>query len=124
MYLEEYNLSDIIQDSRYQLLLNNIMKGKLGEQIAELDYVNNGYSIQRTGIGSDFIAIKKIDDSESVIYEFVEVKTGKAKPSKRQQNVMKNVKKSGKLYTVYRINDAFMSTYLHSMTNEQRRNMV
>lgn len=117
-------MPDIIQDSRYQLLLNNITKGKLGEQMAELDYVNNGYSIQRTGIGSDFIAIKKAGDYKSVICEFVEVKTGKARPSKRQQNVMKKVKKSGKMYTIYRINDAFLSTYLDSMTNERRRNMA
>lgn len=121
MYLEEINLSNISQNSRHQLLLNNVAKGKLGQQIAELDYINNGYSIQRTGIGSDFIAIKNARYSESIICEFVEVKTGKARPSKRQRFVMKKVKKSGKIYTIYRINDALLEAHLHSMTNEQRR---
>jgi predicted Holliday junction resolvase-like endonuclease len=122
--LEEPNLSDIIKNSRYQLLLNNITKGKLGEQIAKLDYINNGYSIQRTGIGSDFIAIKNEGDSDSVICEFVEVKTGKARPSKRQQNLKRKAKRSGKMYTIYRINDSLLSTYLDSVVNEQRRHMA
>lgn len=115
------NLSNL---NNKTLLKANIRKGKIGEEIAKLDYINNGYSIQRTGIGSDFIAIKNEDNSDSVICEFVEVKTGKARPSKRQQNVKREAKRSGKMYTVYRINDSFLSTYLDSTANEQGRNMV
>jgi predicted Holliday junction resolvase-like endonuclease len=113
MYLEELSLTYIVQSSKYKLLLNNITKGKLAERIAELDYINNGYSVQRTGIGSDFVAIKA-NDSDITHNEFVEVKTGKSRPSKRQKMVMRMVKKSGQTYTIYRVTDVYLESYLNS----------
>lgn len=115
-------MSDTILNLRHRLF-NNIIKGKIGEQIAKLDYIDNGYSIQNTGRGSDFVAIKRLNDS-SLIYEFVEVKTGKARTSKKQQTVMRQVKKSGKFYTIYRINDVFINTHLHSISNESGESTI
>jgi predicted Holliday junction resolvase-like endonuclease len=95
--------------------LNNIIKGKIGEEIAEIDYKNNGYKIIRTGIGSDFIAIKKFSGYDKPYIEFVEVKTGKSRQSKKQKIIMKNNRKVGKNYTIYRVSDAFLDTCLKSI---------
>ena len=99
------------------LLVANIAKGKVGEKIAEMDYKNNGYTVIRTGVGSDFVAVKRTIDSSKPYVEYVEVKTGKSRPSKRQRVVMRNAKKSGKGYTIYRISEAFLATYLGSADN-------
>jgi predicted Holliday junction resolvase-like endonuclease len=99
-----------LQFSRIQLL-HNITKGKLAEELAKEDYKNHGYKIIKTGIGSDFIAIKRFHN-EKPIKEFVEVKTGKAKVSKKQKSFMKKITKSGNRYTVYRVTDAFLDNYL------------
>lgn len=96
-------------------LLNNITKGKIGQRIAELDYLANGFSVQRTGIGSDFVAVKKLGDCNVLYTEFVEVKTGRAKPSRSQITTMRKMKKFGKKYTIYRVTDAFLRTYLDSI---------
>ncbi|MGI0010895.1 MAG: hypothetical protein ACREAE_05805, partial [Nitrosopumilaceae archaeon] len=82
----------------HSLLEVNILKGKVGEKIAETDYKNNGYIIIRTGIGSDFLAIKRDAPPAKPYLEYVEVKTGKSKLSKRQRMAMKKAKKSGKGY--------------------------
>jgi len=111
--LEEFNLPKKLQPSRIQLL-HNVIKGKLAEELAKEDYKNHGYKIIKTGIGSDFIAIKKFYSNEKPLKEFVEVKTGKAKVSKKQKNVMKKITKSGKKYTIYRVTDAFLDNYLIS----------
>lgn len=98
--------------SSTQILLRNITKGKLGEKIAQEDYKQNGYKIIKTGIGSDFIALKNFDDIEKPLKEFVEVKVGKARMTRTQKIFMRKTKKSGKKYTVYRITHAFLDHYL------------
>lgn len=102
------------------ILFLNIRKGKLGEKIAKEDYKNHGYKIIKTGIGSDFIAIKKSDDSERPFKEFVEVKTGNSRTTKRQKSIMKKIKKTGKKYTIYRVTDAFLEHYTKSNPGLQK----
>ena len=102
------------------LLLSNIRKGKIGEKIAELDYKNNGYRIIKTGIGSDFIAIKKFVGCDKHHIEYVEVKTGKSKQTKKQRRSMYKAKKDGKSYTIYRITDAFLIRCLKTIPDLRR----
>jgi len=95
---------------RLNYLLENQKRGTLGEKIAKDDYIENGFKIVSTKIGSDFIASKKI--GEKLHREYVEVKTGRSKLSKSQKIVMRKAKGSGKTYTVYRVTDVFMDHYL------------
>ena len=111
--------------SRQVLLKKNIIKGKLAEQIAKNDYRKRGYKIIPTTIGSDFIA-KKIDSKSFHNSEYVEVKSGNAKPTKLQKRMMKKVRKEGKLYSLYRINDQYLRYYMiklgmNSMFGEKSR---
>ena len=76
------------------------------------DYAINGFKIIPTGRGSDFIA-KKLNEAKKQ-QEYVEVKTGKSRPTKKQKMVMKMAKKSGHRYTIYRVTDAFLESYLNS----------
>jgi predicted Holliday junction resolvase-like endonuclease len=97
-----------------------MQKGKLGEKIAKDDYRKHGYKIIKTGIGSDFIALKNFDGSEKPLREFVEVKTGKARTTKKQKSSMRKIKKSGKTYTIYRVTDAFLDHYIQSNPKLQK----
>lgn len=95
-----------------KLLESNVKKGKLGEEIAKVDYAMNGFRIIPTGRGSDFIA-KKPNESKKQ-QEYVEVKTGKSRPTKQQKKVMKMARKSGHRYTIYRVTNVFLESYLNS----------
>ena len=55
----------------------NKIKGKIAEEIAKKDYLQNGFQIKETGIGSDFIATKKFGNIRYT--EYVDVKSGNAK---------------------------------------------
>ena len=92
-------------------LESNIKKGKTGEEIAKIDYAMNGFIVIPTGIGSDFIA-KKPETRK--LHEYVEVKTGKSRPTKRQRMVMRLVKRAGHRYTIYRVTDVYLESYLNS----------
>lgn len=92
-------------------LESNIRKGKTGEEIAKMDYTMNGFVVIPTGIGSDFIAKKPESAKQN---EYVEVKTGKSKPTKRQKMVMKMAKRTGHKYTIYRVTDIYLESYLNS----------
>ena len=93
-------------------LLENKKRGVLAEKIAIEDYIQNGFKIIRTRIGSDFIASKTIRGG--LWEEYVEVKTGKSRISNSQKIVMRNAKKSGKTYTIYRVSNVFMDYYAKS----------
>lgn len=103
------NLSNSINKTLLEL---NIMKGKVGEEIAKIDYAMNGFIIIPTGRGSDFIA-KKPNESRK-LQEYVEVKTGKSRPTKKQRMIMRMVQRSGHRYTIYRVTDVFLESYLNS----------
>jgi len=92
------------------LLLENKAKGMLGEKIAKDDYIENGFKIISTTIGSDFIAYKNVDGK--TYEEYVEVKTGKARQSLTQKRKMKQLRRMGINYTIYRITEKFLSYYL------------
>lgn len=87
-------------NSRIQLAAN-VIKGKIAEEIAKQDYLDNGFEIQETGIGSDFIAIKKLGDT--IYKEYVDVKSGNATLTKKQRQTKSQLKKQKINYSVYRV---------------------
>jgi len=95
---------------RVKYLLENQKRGILGEKIAMDDYIENGFKIISTKIGSDFIASKKI--GEKLYQEYVEVKTGKSRQSVAQKRKMREMRRQRITYTVYRITDAFLLNYM------------
>jgi len=103
----------ILSDSSFSQIIQNRTRGLIGEKIAMEDYVRNGFEIIPTRKGSDFLAIKKIN---SKIYkEYVEVKTGQASQTRYQKKKMKQVRRMGWQYTVYRISDTFLENYFSSL---------
>lgn len=93
------NFSKIPRD----VLAKNILKGKLAEEIAKQDYIDHGFKITETGIGSDFIAEKNLGNSIYQIY--VDVKSGNAKLSKKQKETKHKLKKQNIPFDEYRITD-------------------
>jgi len=98
-------LSNLSKTSR-DTLEANILKGKLAEEIAKQDYIDHGFKITETGIGSDFIAEKKHGNSIYQIY--VDVKSGKAKLSKKQKETKHKLKKQNIPFDEYRITDEYL----------------
>ena len=82
------------------------LRGKVGEEIAKQDYKDHGFKIISTQKGSDFIASKRIGGT--LYQEYVEVKTGNSRLTKVQKRKMKEIKKVGICYTVYRISKTFL----------------
>ncbi|PJC50949.1 MAG: hypothetical protein CO032_02135 [Nitrosopumilales archaeon CG_4_9_14_0_2_um_filter_34_16] len=85
---------------------HNIVKGKLAEEIAKQDYIEHGFEIQETGIGSDFIVRKK---NNGINYEeYVDVKSGNAKLTKKQKITRNLLKKNNIAYSIYRVTDNYL----------------
>jgi predicted Holliday junction resolvase-like endonuclease len=93
-----------------KFLLENKRRGKLGEKIAQEQYESNGFKIIPIRAGFDFIACKRIEGK--LYQEYVEVKTGNSRVSKRQKIVMQKITRRGKKYTVYRITNIMLDNYL------------
>ena len=71
-------------------LEKNKKRGKAGENLVKLKYWVNGWEMERTGRGSDFIARKRSFWSGKVLEtKRIEVKTGKAKLSELQKKTRK-----------------------------------
>ena len=88
----------------------NKQNGLLAEKIAIEDFVAQGFRIKKTGIGSDFIAFKKMSGKKE--YQiYVEVKYNKAELSPLQKKKRSVMKKSGIDYLVYRVTSKFMKNY-------------
>ncbi len=85
---------------RIQLTVNKI-KGKIAEEIAKQDYIDNGFQIQETGIGSDFIVLK--NNGDTIYKEYVDVKSGNAKLTKKQRQTKSLLKKEHISYSIYRV---------------------
>lgn len=83
------------------ILIQNVINGKIAEEIAKQDYRKNGFETRETGIGSDFIAIKKIGDK--IYKEYVDVKSGNAKLTKKQKQTKSKLKKDNIKYSIYRV---------------------
>jgi hypothetical protein len=89
-----------------EILEKNVLKGKLAEEIAKQDYVEHGFKIHQTGIGSDFIAEKKLGNSIYQIY--VDVKSGKSKLTKKQKQTKSKLKKQNIPFDEYRVTDEYL----------------
>lgn len=87
---------------------DNRINGLLAELIAILDFKKNGYKIERTGIGSDFIVFK---DGERDKQMYVEVKYNGAELSSLQLKQKFLLKKNGKAYFLYRVSKEFLDNY-------------
>jgi len=94
--------------SRIQLTKNKL-RGKLAEKIARSDYENNGFQIVDTGIGSDFKVIKNNDYSRC---EYVEVKQGNSRLTKRQKKTRSVLKQKKIPYSIYRVSNKFLDNYI------------
>jgi hypothetical protein len=102
---------------RIQFTANKI-KGKIAEVIAKQDYIDNGFEIQQTGIGSDFIATKK--DGGKSYQEYVDVKSGNAKLTKKQKQTKSLLKKENIPYSVYRVSNEHIEFQIDNNPNLQQ----
>ena len=98
--LGEMNLNKFTKSSK-DILKENVLKGRVAEEIAKQDYIKNGFKIQQTGIGSDFVAKKYL---RNILYqEYIDVKSGNAKLTNKQKQTKKLLKKQNIPYSVYRV---------------------
>jgi len=97
-------------------ILDNRKKGIIGERIIKQIYKERGSEIILTKHGCDFIAITPITGTRKKYREYVEVKTGFSKQTKRQKIMMKKVIQMGYNYTIFHISDSFLKKYFP--TNE------
>jgi hypothetical protein len=100
-------------------LVQNALKGKIAEEIAKQDYIEHGFETQKTGVGSDFIAIKKIGDEEYV--EYVDVKSGNAKLTKKQKQTKNQLRKENINYVEYRVTNKYLEFQIEN--NVELRNI-
>ena len=84
-------------------LLQSVENHKLAHAAAVVDYLNEGYAVETTGVGHDFRAFK--NKNEGVLEEFVEVKSGNGQLTKVQKKTKQNLRSIGKIYTVYRVSE-------------------
>src|SRR3972149_3635226 len=103
MNLSNQNIPNIIKNKK---------KGRIGQIIAEEDYKQHGFKIIPMKIGADFLAIKK--NGVNPHHEYVEVKTGKSRLTSTQKKKRRQVRLQGKVYTVYRVTNIFLQTYLEN----------
>ena len=101
---------------------SSIKKGKEAELLAKKDFEEEGFSITPTGKGHDFRAIKHLPDSGEYLEYYVEVKSGKAKLSKLQQRTKNKLKREGKNFFHYVVQDQSLvhfttKNYLEKLEN-------
>jgi len=100
--------------SKIQFAVNKI-KGKLAEEIAKQDYLDNGFEITETGIGSDFVATKKL--GKITYTEYVDVKSGNAQLTKKQIQTKNILKRNGIPYSTYRVTDEHLKFEIENNSN-------
>lgn len=96
----------------------NKIKGKIAEEIAKQDYKENGFEIQKTGIGSDFVAVKKIGNRTYA--EYVDVKSGRAKLTKKQRQTKNQLRKENINYVEYRVTDKYLEFQMKNNSELQK----
>ena len=94
------------------VIVNNRKKGIIGETIIKQIYKQRGSKIIPTNHGSDFIAINKIFGTRKLYREYVEVKTGYSRQTKKQKITMKEAIRKGHNYTIYHISDSFLKKFV------------
>src|SRR5579883_1327200 len=112
-----------LQKSRLETLSRNRLKGKIAEEIAKEDYVEHGYKIINTGIGSDFRAIKVVNEYETY-EEYVDVKAGNAVLSHKQLSTKRMLKRLGKRYFVYRISNEYLEYKLKETESSNFQHVI
>jgi len=85
------------------------INGFLAEIIAIQDFRDNGYHIKKTGIGSDFIAFRKIPGGIDETY--VEVKFGSSELTQLQKKQKFLAKKFDTQFFEYRVTREFLENY-------------
>ncbi len=110
------NLNNQIRTPK-EILTQNIVKGKLAEEIAKQDYIDHGFIIYETGIGSDFIAKKNMGNSIYQIY--VDVKSGKSKLTKKQKQTKNKLKKQKIPFDEYRVTDEYLEFQIENNSKLQ-----
>ena len=99
-------------------LTANMIKGKIAEEIAKNDYQDHGFKIEETGIGSDFIATKR--DGDTIHKEYVDVKSGNAKLTKKQIQTKSLLKKESIPYSVYRVTNQHLEFQIENNQSLQQ----
>jgi len=94
------------------VIIDNRRKGIVGETIIKQIYKERGSKIIPIRSGCDFIAINWINGTKRKFREYVEVKTGLSRQTKRQRQVMKKAIRNGDNYTIYHISDSFLKKFL------------
>ena len=87
----------------------NCINGFLAEIIAIQDFRDNGYEIKKTGIGSDFIAFRKIPGGIDETY--VEVKFGSSELTQLQKKQKFLAKKFDTQFFEYRVTREFLENF-------------
>ena len=87
----------------------NCINGFLAEIIAIQDFRDNGYHIKKTGIGSDFIAFRKIPGGIDETY--VEVKFGSSELTRLQKKQKFLAKKFDTQFFEYRVTREFLENF-------------
>lgn len=105
------------KNPRTQFIANKI-KGKIAEEIAKQDYIDNGFEIQETGIGSDFIAVKR--NGSTIYKEYVDVKSGNAKLTKKQKQTKSLLKRDHIPYSVYRVTNEHLEFQIENNSQLQQ----
>ena len=100
------------QNKTQPIIIDNKKKGTIGELIVKKIYKERGSDILTSRHGCDFIAINWIYGTNQKFREYVEVKTGLSRQSKRQRQTMKKAIRNGDNYTIYHISDSFLKKYL------------
>jgi len=101
-----------------EILEENIIQGKIAEEIAKQDYIRNGFVTHGTGIGSDFIAEKKIDNRIYQVY--VDVKSGKSKLTKKQKQIKNKLKRQKIQFDEYRVTDKHLEFQIKNNSELQK----
>ena len=91
----------------------NCINGFLAEIIAIQDFRDNGYHIKKTGIGSDFIAFRKIPGGIDETY--VEVKFGSSELTQLQKKQKFLAKKFDTQFFEYRVTREFLENYKNTI---------
>jgi len=95
-------------------IIENRRMGLIGEKIIKKIYKERGYKIISVTQGCDFIAVSKIPGTKNNFREYVEVKTGTSRPTKKQLIIMKCAIRRGDNYTVCHISHKFVKKFLEN----------
>ena len=109
---------NIFKKSKRQQIRDNADQGREGEAQVRSKYEMNGYTVKRTGQGSDYRVTKRNWLTGKLKAVYVEVKTGNAKLSPLQK---KKRKQYGGSYKVERVDTNPFAVLLGSSSQKKTR---